>query len=317
MSSALDIGEMVRIFAPPGFGVPGGFRSLREWLIAGSYSPVGDVGGNSFVLRAHNAADLAGALTEEYCACALSAVESFIELERGARNSKALAWPAIKAYYGAFFAAHAVIRFFGVGCTWLSSADVTRLKAVAGVHNVLVDAGPKKGQWTYRLGSNGTVEFLLSTGAASGGAHEVLWKTFAKTLEDVASQVAGSHLLGASDAQSIVLILEGLRHEAFSGMPSNIRNAVNYRREFGVWFPYSNFSRSLNSVLDRSAGWRDGSVVALPVAAGAADLKSMFNFSYAVQSLCLSLTRSAAKYFDGGSKRFSNGPLRLVLDSAS
>lgn len=309
-TASLDMGGVLRFFAPNGFGRTSDYRRLKDWLQAGSYIPVGNVTDSSFTLKPHDFGDLTGAITEEYCGSALSSFESMIEVERGARNRRALAWPAIEAYYSSFFAAHAFMRFFGVGCTWVTKDDFNRLRQVASVHNVLVGSGPRRGQWKYILTANGEVEFVLGGGSSGGGAHDVVWTAFSDVLNDVMAKVAGSNLIKETDKQAITLMLDGLKLDC--GLTSEIRNGVNYRREFGVWFPYANFDSRFASLLGKAGGWRSGDCEKYVSSHAGSNLVLLFNFSYAMAALCVSLTRAGVKYFDGRSKRFSNGPMKLL-----
>jgi hypothetical protein len=308
----IDAGDVFRLFTPTGFGVPGQFVRLKDWLDAGSYVPVGSVDDKSFKLRAHSPSDLTGALTEEFCASALSAFESMIEVERGARVVKALAWPSIKAYYSSFFSAHAFMRFFGTGCTWLAGSDLQRLKSVAQLHQVLVGTGPKRGQWIYKVGFQGEIEFKLGGATQGGGAHDVVWDAFVSILDEVMTKLASSSLVSRGDAQAIVMFLDSLKADCKSGAPSSVRNGVNYRRDYGVWFPYTGFDRKFETLMKRSASWRTIDCLNYRQSASLPELSRMFNFSYAMASLCLLLSKASAKYFDNHGRRFASGPLKLV-----
>lgn len=303
-------GEILRLFATPGFGTPGRFRRFKEWLEQGSYTPLGGVAADSFELTAHDVGDLTGALTDEFCAWALTAFESMLEVERGAREAKALAWPAIKSYYASFFAAHAVMRFLGYGCVWLAASDLARVKQVAGIHNALVGAGPKKGQWKFTLKPN-SILFEHCGGGSGGGAHDDVWKVFSAVMDDAAAKVSSSPLVSASDSQDFLLFVDAVVKEVKDGMPSAVRNAVNYRRDYGVWYPYANFDRSFLSLSTRSLSWRNADTTT-PMVRPLSDFAALMNFSQSLTSLSLSLSQAAAKYFDGRAKRFSSGPLKLV-----
>lgn len=309
VSPALDSGELLRIFAPNGFGAQGRYLRFKDWLEAGSYVPTGLVGPASFTLTPHNSSDLVSALTGEFCSSALSAIESMIEVERGSRNARALAWPAIEAYYSSFFSAHSFMRFFGTGCTWLALADMGRLKKVAHLYNALDSTGPRKGQWKYCLLPNGDIAFELGGATGGGGAHDVVWEVFAGVVDDVLEKMSKSSIIAASDSNALTLLLSDLKKQCKT--TSNIRNGINYRREYGVWFPYSGFDRRYESALRNSSGWRDGNCGGYVVATSAPGLTSLFNFSYIMVRVCLSLCRAGAKYFEGRGKVITNGPLKL------
>lgn len=309
----LDGGDILRLFAPNGFGLPGKYLRFKDWLEAGSYVPSGPIDATSFILKPHKSSDLTGALTEEFCASALSCIESMIEVERGSRNSKALAWPAIEAYYSSFFAAHTFMRFFGTGCTWLTTSDMGRLKSVAKMHGVLVGTGPRRGQWKYSLLQNGDISFDLAGATSGGGAHDVVWNVFSEVLDNVLDDIANSEIIASSDAVALTLLLSDLKTECKS--TSNVRNGVNYRREYGVWFPYSGFDRKLESALKNAGDWKDGNCASFISSSSMPELISMFNFAYIMARICISLSRAGAKYFERHGKRFSNGPLKLCAIS--
>lgn len=304
-----DLGEALRLFVPAGFGQAGDFQRIRDWLATGAYTPVGEVSDKLFELRPHDANDVLGTFTEEFCATALSCIESMIEAERGARVAKALAWPSIQAYYSAFFAAHSFLRFFGVACAWLIKDDFVQLRAVAAVHGVLTSS-PVKGQWQVEMTASGTLVFRCGSGGG-GGSHDMVWATFTKVVDDICGRIASSNLIVDVDKVEATATLQSLRDVANNGVPSNIRNAVNYRREYGVWFPYSGFQKKLDGDMARIAKWRTLSSMSYRNGASAVGLSGMLGFSTAMGSVCISLVQVGEKYFDG-SKRMASGPLKLL-----
>jgi hypothetical protein len=70
----------------------------------------------------------------------IAAIESVSGIKPEQCLGKSGAWGIIRAYYSSFFAAHAIMRMFGVSCTQLESTHVNHIynyaKAV-GLHGTL------------------------------------------------------------------------------------------------------------------------------------------------------------------------------------
>lgn len=135
-------------------------------------------------------------------------------------------------------------------------------------------------------------------------------------MTDAVQEVASSALISTSDSQDFLLFVDGLLKEVKAGMPSAVRNAVNYRRDYGVWYPYTDFDKSFDALAAKSASWRNADTTT-PMIRPSSDFAALMHFSQSLTSLSLSLSYAAAKYFDGRAKRFSSGPLKLVALTSS
>ena len=305
------LGEALRLFTHSGFGSARNGASIRGLLARSSYEPVSPVLPDQFVLRLHEPSDYASALTNEFCETAQSSFESILEVERGTRVPRATAWPAIKTYYSAYFAGHALIRFAGQSCSWLSGDDLDRAKSIASAYGMLPGHGPRRGQWRCKANISGELEFTLASGSGLGGSHEALWNCLSKVLLEWVDKAVNSPLLEQSVKQSLVLRLDEFREIIALGVPLDVRHAVNYRREYGGWFPYGNSHRDVEDLLRNMSVWRKGESRMDPID-GSSDITTMISFARNLVGFCLSLTEAAEKYLERGSGAFSCGPLRLV-----
>lgn len=305
----------MRLFAPNGFGPVGEIDSIRAVLSRGSFVPVSDVEEIEFQLQLHSAADGLSAISGEFVAFSMSAFESMFEVEREPRTRKSLAWPIIAAYYAAFFAAHAVMRFQGLACNWFSREDFVRLNEVARLHGKLTDSGPRRGQWRCQVASSGLLSFSHCGGGAKGGAHDEVWMEFRRFLDQSIQIISKTSLVPAVDIQGFALFLESLSEHIKRQPPAEVRNAVNYRRHYGVWFPYTGFQNGISAAHARKLNWRRRELT--PLSSAGSDAAALLDFSQALAGLCVSAVDAAAKYFDRGSQRVRSGPLKLLNLGAS
>jgi hypothetical protein len=149
-----------------------------------------------------------------------------------------LAWGLVKLYYSAFYAGHTLIRLFGEGCSFFDRSHVARLtelgEAFGRSRHFSIDSG------LYRCVIDPASTTLKCTRARGGGAHEAFWGIFGSRVRMLAESVlAGS--LSRIEAQAAFAQLDSfadiIRRKTGFGWLSVLRNDVQYRQQFGVWFP--------------------------------------------------------------------------------
>jgi hypothetical protein len=149
-----------------------------------------------------------------------------------------LAWGLVKLYYSAFYAGHTLIRLFGEGCSFFDRTHVERLTEIG-------DAFGRERQFSidsglYRCVLDPTSTTLKCTRARGGGAHEAFWGIFGTRIRSIADSVL-SGSLSQIESQAVFSQLDSfidiIRRKTGYGWLSFLRNDVQYRQQYGVWFP--------------------------------------------------------------------------------
>lgn len=101
---------------------------------------------------------------------------------------------------------------------------------------------------------------LQKISGGNGGSHEEMWKAFLTLLVQVEEQIIRTQ---GHDPNAIatVQVLTVLRTQLCrqgktnGAWPSTVRNNVNYRHDYGVWFPYKLTTKATNELLLRMSKW--------------------------------------------------------------
>ena len=308
--------DHLRMFWTPGINeVRAGrlTRDMRQWISARQFQVYAPVG-NMATLSIGGRTEVVEALACEQSRFASAALESAASVWRNPSLPKSKGWAAIQWYYAAFFAAHSLLRSYGCSLTQLEQGHVNDIGTVARLYGMQSSA--QKGFHHLRLDAIRN-EVGLTRLTGTGGTHEILWKTFAETLQ--AQSMALLSLPGSSaEIQESAAALSALR-DVLSTPPSvhgawlsYVRNTVNYRHEAGAWFPYQGHS-SGDSVLteDGLVGLTETVQNLIPPAAGAPSLVAFHGACRFTVALCIGAAFEMEGRCPVGRSFQSNGVLHL------
>lgn len=152
------------------------------------------------------------------------------------------AWLAIKNYYAAFYAAHALLRLNGRSCTQIETQEVRSLNEIL---NLFHQTAPpiKGGYYSVTVDEkNNTISFVKSTVRP----HMQLWTDFNNF---ISSAISGLQT-GTTRYQSVMMKLQSLQnnltfknnHEG--NWLSQIRDEINYKHTHSAWFPYTGVKKA-------------------------------------------------------------------------
>ncbi|WP_147310551.1 hypothetical protein [Cupriavidus taiwanensis] len=235
-------------------------EGIESWLINGAYSWLPNPAG-SLRLDVSAANDaLAEALAGEIARFSCAAYESLLDARAPLQDSRSLGWPLVRYYYASFYAAHAILRIAGTTVTMISPQTASLLNRVGGQYLGLPPQ-ISSGLHTLQVDQTdpGKVQ-LTKIGSSNGGSHEEMWKLFLALMLQLEDQIVLT-IGGAKDAQATVQVLSELRNQlcrqgkANGAWPSTVRNNVNYRHEYGVWYPYKLKTRLSTELHARMARW--------------------------------------------------------------
>ncbi|MGZ0173818.1 MAG: hypothetical protein ACKVHE_30265 [Planctomycetales bacterium] len=200
---------------------------------------------------------LCAALRNEVNRFTVGAIESLGGLQREVGRPHHLAWPAVRAYYGAFYAAHAILRLFGRALSQLEAvhanivwknADALQLTAGA----TSVDSGYYSATTSF---AESTIHFRKRK-----NSHQDLWGAFAELMTSLKGEIPSA--TGLSDHKLKTLTFTGQLLDILKkdnrGLKgdwlSSVRNRINYRFEFGAWYPYAGRKERNMAVFETRAG---------------------------------------------------------------
>lgn len=221
--------------------------SVRDWLVHSAWAPSSLITPKKAVLDVHDHAELVDALVNDFISLSTAAFESAISVEVRGKEPDGCAWQVVSYYYSAYFAANAIMRLAGFICTNLEAdvcAEINERALLYG-YGGLDERSKVAPAVFYGLFSSSRSPslFFQSLSGVRGGVHIQFWAGFQRFLDAVASELKSSPL-PTTDKKVAKKEIQDLRDALTrSNRPngswlSEVRNAVNYRFEGGVWYPY-------------------------------------------------------------------------------
>lgn len=221
---------------------------VRDWISSGGWSPNSGMSKKKTDLSLYSIEEYADALVHDALRLANSAFESASGISHYPGEERRCAWQFISYYYAGYFAANALMRLSGYSCTNLSALDCAEINQQASLYGVGgVDDANKISPGVYfsELSQTGSPKLHLTLISAKGGVHIQFWVGFLKFLLALEKSIKSSaspkpdRVNALSELSSL---MAGLKHSGSQNGAwlSEVRNAINYRFEYGVWYPYEN-----------------------------------------------------------------------------
>jgi hypothetical protein len=283
------------------------------WLLQKKYIFASVAGPADFTLNVLDPSGLVEAFASEVTRMSTVAFETYIGLAGIERLPKSSGWILIRSYYGAFFAAHALLRLGGSICFQIEAAQKCALDRVADAQSLLPSPNGFEGGFYYGSIDRETGYFrLVKSSSEKKGSHEIVWDHFNKTLRRQADYLLAQGQIYTDAAMLLTDIAQDLCRSGKNAgnWLSYIRNAVNYRHEFGVWFPYGNASVNASDLLRVTDQWpgHPSSVVFRSVAN---DVSRHVALCTAIVSLCSTVVDDMHQEAKGRRSFHSYGAIAL------
>ncbi|MCI0564069.1 MAG: hypothetical protein MN733_36805 [Nitrososphaera sp.] len=234
----------------------------------------------------------------------------------------ALAWEMIKLYYSAFYAGHALIRLLGEGCSYFDKSHVTRIKGIADALGKPLPFQIESGIYRAIIERSSTQIRCIKLRGASGGTHELFWDVFGKRIRAASEEVL-SGPLAPRDAQLVFAQLAALdaiiRRQGSHNWLSVVRNTLQYRHGYGVWFP-SELKKGARHSLSRLVGKWNSDPMSIhlnaPGATGNGDLGDFAIACAFIVATCHALLLRIAERSAAGKRSFiHSGPMAFLNDA--
>ncbi|MBX9900414.1 MAG: hypothetical protein K2Y28_06475 [Burkholderiaceae bacterium] len=237
---------------------------IDGWLAEGAYTWL-DAGVGGAVLQTSLSSNtLAEAFASEIARFACATFESLLDTEAAPHSPSALSWGLIRYYYASFYAAHALLRVSGKALTMISQKTANIMNSVGGCY---LGVSPNISPALYLVSSDRhTPEQLrLTKVGGRGGSHEEMWQHFLTLLRAAENEilVKYSGSTAASEALEELKDLQtNLCHDGKvnGAWLSMVRNNLNYRHDYGVWFPFGGKKKFAQSLSARMLEWKPSAV---------------------------------------------------------
>ncbi|MFC0131516.1 hypothetical protein [Massilia eurypsychrophila] len=233
------------------------FRSIEDWLVRGAYVWKTATAAKISLTVPLGRGALTDAIASEVSRLSCASYESLLDASPPAARNRALGWQLIRHYYAAFFAAHALLRVGGISLNFFSGDIAATLNKLGGQY-LGVSPGITRGLYCFRRGISDPTDVTLERLSAGGGTHEDMWSILNAFLKDVEVSIISNlgqnpATLAAVDVSTKLraqLCNQGRNNGAW---PSLMRNSINYKHDFGVWYPYGSAKalKATTSILPR------------------------------------------------------------------
>lgn len=231
---------------------------LSSWFSSGEYQIYTLPQSAEFVLCFTHSDEILAYHASDCKRMAIAAFESASAITRNAIFPRASGWQIIQTYYAAFFAAHAILRFFGTSCT---QVDTLASRSIARIASLFLSNSTapaiERGQYICNV-SNGAI--VCRKCAGNAGVHESFWQTFVDSMKSINADILNAALFPQWD-QTVSVKLSELCDILTTGTCSNgawlsqLRNRVNYRHELSTWFPYEQYHNHNTKFVDDGRDW--------------------------------------------------------------
>ena len=217
--------------------------NLRDWIVSGSFLLSPSMKSNQLFFDSVNTQEVLEVFASDINRFAAAGYESLCNIRPLKEIPKSTAWPLITLYYAALFYSHAFLRIIGVAPTYLDGGDVAKLKNLAQAYSIKSLGVWRKGIYTVKADFS-QKRVLITSDKSDGGGHVHLWSTMEKAITELRSKLQSS-TLPTSDVNILQGYLDSII-DAVAGTKTNIgrlselRNNIQYRQGYGLWFPYSN-----------------------------------------------------------------------------
>ncbi|MBA2525305.1 MAG: hypothetical protein H0V18_05900 [Pyrinomonadaceae bacterium] len=275
----------------------------------------------SVLLDFRDSQSVAPALGSDCCRFATAAFQSIAPVPNEIVNKDTLAWSIVKLYYAAFYAGNSILRMLGESSSFLDRNHTNRISAMMTAMGSNPNFRMERGLYHCTLNPTASAVRYMKVGSSSGGSHEAFWRIFQNRIHSLSEGILLGSLIPAEAQQvfakfrSLEMILN-TSPQGVGGSLSSIRNELQYKHSFGVWFPVQLKKRERETLGRLAAQWQGDPMDIEPYRPG----RDMFlNFVSAcafIVGLCRVIVARIAERSSEGDKCFiCFGPLSFLRDA--
>lgn len=229
---------------------------VRSWLVNGEWSLDSEISKGKARINPYNSKDFTQACLYDAIKLSSVAFESINSYgtPRASDDERACAWRLISAYYAAYFSANALMRLAGHSFTNLNVIECAKINEWARLTEMGGDeAKSSLQQGAFYVRPDGKGSVLIDGVKSGGGVHIQFWIAFGRFLDVLRSGIQGSARLSYEKANALKELSELRAGLSYANVKngswlSEFRNAVNYRFEYGAWYPYEGGGTTFSEV---------------------------------------------------------------------
>ncbi len=312
----------IRPFWMPGLNQIVGSQkcSFVKWLLKQEYYIYLPISQKKFILdlaRNDYINNMLSAFAFDCNRMASAAFETMYFIEKSHKLPKSTAWLIIKSYYAAFFAAHAITRMLGIGCSQLDKQQAGKIYEIATLFNN--NNGLNISSSYYRcIYNQGKQQLLFDDIKSKGGTHESFWKIFYMTIQDISNKILSSGRIASQSQQVSIKLNELCGILCYQGRNggnwlSSVRNQVNYRHEFDTWFPYHRKrQQSIENIYSNCLMWLDDPMNINLVIKPSEPIDMFINACSFIVGLCRVLIQDMSDRCSKGKSYLKDGSIKLL-----
>lgn len=249
-----------------------GLYGLGHWFVAKEYQAydlllpgIRPKRADQFTLTISDPSQLLSPIAFDCNRMSMACFESLQSIIKVENLPRSTAWLLLKSYYAAFFAAHSILRMLGISCVYLDGdqpAAINEIFALFGSHrNLIVGTG----NYVCSFDANKRKLTCIKSDIEKGGSHQFLWSCFYNRIKALTDEILqGSGLTSEKQhlATQLIYLADNLcaNGQSGGGWLSFVRNRINYKHDYGCWFPYEGRSKTFAAELfEISLLWRSES----------------------------------------------------------
>jgi len=174
--------------------------------------------------------------------------------------SKSLGWAIIRAYYASFFAAHAILRLFGRACVQFDPEHMRKIDEIAQAVNLVSDDFHLESGF-YDLVFENSSKIL--TASKVEDSHADTWKAFKNLINSLIENIDRTTAISKNKVETIDYLIKIKSNLSKSNSAdrlnwlSKLRNNINYKHQYGVWFPHLNQLYDSKEIIRKVAYWKN------------------------------------------------------------
>lgn len=296
------------------------FNRTVDWLLAGNYIWLSAINGVARLQLPFGHTGFSSALANEIARFSCAAYESLIDATPTSMHPQAIAWPLVRGYYATFYCSHALLRISGCAITFISGQEAQQLNTLGGqylgvspqisrgLHSVFVDP------------TNTSVIVLKKISAGQGGSHEDMWKLFLVLMTDIEDRMLQlvRQVPSAASAVQISIRLRSSLSNAGNqngAWASTVRNAINYKHDYGIWFPYAKNATACNKITANMKRWHPSTAATFTMNPTSDDLMELSEISNVVTHILTSTLSDISRRSPRKGKSFVDRyPFKLLRE---
>lgn len=290
---------------------------VKGWLANQNYFVDTPIQQKEFELRPGNPSLLINAFSNECNRMSIATIESMLGIYSDVGLKKSGAWGIIRCYYAAFFAAHAILRMFGQSCTQLESSHTQKIFENAALFQMTGNM-TKIEKGFYFVSTN--TDFTEVKLTKLNDSHADLWASFLKLINTLIELTHETNTLSKLKLETLT-VLEQIKagvtyakHSEKGNWLSSIRNDVNYKHNYGAWYPHEidvDIERKLSQVT------KEWNKYPLELLSGnsISDIDYFFNITISIVSFFRELLTASTTKTNPLNNKFKNGSMRILNTS--